>query len=68
VAEGPGIPLQGKRLVPDVALVADSDTGALIVLDGADVGGDELERARVGRVLGPDQREPGESPQAPCRS
>jgi kumamolisin len=36
--KGLGIPSQGKRLVPDVALVADSDTGAFIVLNGAEMG------------------------------
>jgi kumamolisin len=36
--KGPGISDQGKRLVPDVALVADSDTGAFLVLNGAEIG------------------------------
>jgi kumamolisin len=35
--KGPGVPAGTKRLVPDVSLAADPNTGALVVLHGHDV-------------------------------
>ncbi len=57
LAERTGVPTGAYRMVPDVALVADPNTGGYLIFNGQLVHrrGHKLGRADLGRVLRDDQ-------------